>query len=114
MTPASDQNARDTWDATFGAAREFIRRRYQEDGCVVGIGEVLEHVDEVFGAQAGLTGDVGIVLNLITALWEDPHVDQVPGDWIAFCWNEAGDWPRDDGHGLVARLRGRSDREEPR
>jgi len=90
----------------FGAAREFIRMRFEEDGCVVGIGEVLEHLDDRFGEAAGITGDVWIVLNLCMDLWADPHIDQVPGGWIDFCWNEAGDWPREDGQGLFARLRG--------
>ena len=102
------------FEAAVSSARAFIRLRYDEDGCVVGVGEVLEHLDEVFGEAAGLTSDVGIVLNLVTALWEDPHVDRVPGDWIDFCWNEAGDWPREDSQGLIARLQGRSDREAPR
>lgn len=114
MTAMSGWNSRDRWDATFDAAREFIRRRYEEDGCVVGIGEVLEHLDERFGDGTGITSDVPTVLNLCAALWEDPHIDQVPGGWIDFCWNEAGDWPREDGQGLVARLRIRSDREQSR
>ena len=98
----------------FDAAREFIRLRFQEDGCVIGIGEVLEHLDEVFGERAGITSDVRTVLNLCVDLWADPHIDQVPGGWIDFCWNEAGDWPREDGEGIFARLRDRSDREDPR
>ena len=98
----------------FSSAREFIRTRFAEDGCVVGIGEVLEHLDDRFGEAAGITGDVGIVLNLCVDLWADPHVDRVPGEWIDFCWNEEGDWPRECSQDLLARLQGRSDREEPR
>lgn len=101
-------------DGVFDAARAFIRRRYQEDECVVGIGEVLEHLDEVFGEDAGLTSDVGLVLHLCVELWGDPHIDQVSGGWIDFCWNEEGDWPRERSQGLIARLQGRSDREAPR
>ena len=114
MTAMSGWNSRDRWNAAFDAAREFIRGRYEEDGCVVGIGEVLEHLDDRFGEAAGITGDVGLVLNLCVDLWADPHIDQVPGGWIDFCWNKAGDWPREDGKGIFARLRDRSDREDPR
>lgn len=89
--PRTDYGCR--FEMAFDAAREFIRLRFQEDGCVIGIGEVLEHLDEVFGEQYGITSDVTTVLNLCVALWADPHIDQVPGGWIDFCWNEKGDWP---------------------
>lgn len=102
------------FEAAVSSARAFIHLQHDGGGGVVGIGEVLEHLDEVFGKDIGLTSDVGIVLNLITALWEDPHIDQVPGGWVDFCWNPAGDWPREDGQGLVARLRDRLNRERPR
>ncbi len=101
--PLTDYGRR--FEAAASSARAFIRHRYQEDGCVVGIGEVLEHLDEVFGEAAGLTSDVGTVLNLCEELWADPHIDQVPGGWIDFCWNEVGDYPLDgvDGRGLYSR-----------
>lgn len=112
MTAMSGWNSRDRWDATFDAAREFIRRRYDQDGCVVGIGELLEYLDDRFGEAAGITGDVGLVLNLCVDLWADPHIDQVPGGWIDFCWHEAGDKPREGSQGLLARLLSRSNAEE--
>lgn len=111
-SPASDDEQR--WNAIFDAARAFIRDQHAADGCVVGIGEVLEHLDERFGEAAGITSDVTTVLNLCTTLWEDPHIDQVADGFIDFCWNEAGDWQREYPQGLLARLLSRSDAEEVR
>ena len=96
------------WDAAFDAAREFIRFRYDTDGCLVGIGEGLDHLDDRFGKDAGLSTDVGTVLSLCTALWEDPHIIQVANGWIEFYWNEQGR-PRRDG-GVVRDLRDRLSR----
>lgn len=75
----------------FSAAREFIRL---QNGDVVSIDEVLEHLDERFGVAAALSSDVPTVLGLCVELWEDPHIDQVPGPWIWFSWNEEGYWPQ--------------------
>ncbi len=108
------QNAQDRWQAMFDAAREFIRCRYEEDECVIGIGEVLEHLDKLFGEDSGLTSDVGTVLSLCVELWTDPHIDQVCDGGIDFCWNETGDWPRENPQGLRARLLRRWDAEELR
>lgn len=86
------------WDAAFDAARDFIRRRYDSDGCVVGIGEVLDHLDDRFGKEAGLSSDV------CTDLWDDPHIDQVAEGYIEFCWNEAGHRPSGVVHGSLREL----------
>lgn len=94
-------------DAGFDTARRFIRHRYEEDGCVVSIGEVLDHLDERFGG-AGLTGDVAAVLGLCMDLWADPDIHQVPGGWIEFCWNGASP-SRLDAQGVEA-LRARLNR----
>lgn len=112
MSATHDSRGELRWNEAFDAARAFVRLRYEEDGCVVSIGEVLTHLDECFVAADGFTGDVTAVLNLCAALWDDPHIDQVRGGWIEFCWNQAGHWPREDGRGLFALLR--DDREEPR
>ena len=83
-------------DMAYDVARTFIRSEYDKNGCVIGIWELLEHLDEVFGEQAGITSDVPTVLGLCVDLWEDPHIDQVPDGWIDFCWNEKGHWPREN------------------
>lgn len=82
------------WYEVFSSAREFIRLRFREDGCVIGIADVLEHLDERFGEAAGITSDVTTVLGLCVDLWADPHIDQVDDGFIDFCWNEEGDWPQ--------------------
>lgn len=118
MTATPDSQGELRWDEAFDTARAFIRHRYEEDGCVVDIGEVLDHFDDRFGAGAGggagIINDVAAVLNLCTGLGADPHIDRVPGRWIEFCWNEAGGWPREDLNGLLVELLGRSDEEEIR
>lgn len=100
------------WEMAFDASREFIRNTYEKEGCVVGIGEVLQHLDEVFGEAAGLTSDVGTVLSLCFELWADPHVRQVAEGGIEFFWTDAGDWPREGFQSLRDRLLGRSDPEQ--
>lgn len=88
------------FEAAADSARTFIRLRFEDDGCVVGIGELLAHLDV---AGAGVTSDVGTVLNLISELWADPHIVRVLGDSIDFYWNEAGDRPRKHRQGLGLR-----------
>ena len=112
MIASADHNHGGRWDVTLAAAREFIRSEFAKHGCVVGIGEVLGHLDELFGEAAGVTSDVTTVLNLCVDLWADAHIDQVPGGGIDFCWNEAGDWLQERCQGLLARLRGESDLKE--
>jgi hypothetical protein len=69
----------------FATARAFIRG--EGDGCIVTMSELLDVLsevvpDELSAAQA---------LDLIEALWTDPHIDQVSGMGIVqFAWNEAG------------------------
>lgn len=101
-------------DMAFDAAREFICVRFREDGCVISVGEGLEHLEDRFGKAAGITTDVSTVLDLCAALWEDPHIDQVPSGWIDLCWNEKGHWPRETQgpQGLRARLLRLNDQEE--
>jgi hypothetical protein len=101
-------------DMAFDAAREFIRLQFREDGCITSVGEVLEHLDDRFGKAAGITTDVSTVLDLCAALWEDPHIDQVPSGWIDFCWREKGNWPRETQgpQDLRARLLRLNDQEE--
>ncbi len=99
-------------DMAFEAAREFLRLQFQEDGCVTGIREVLEHLDARFGRSVGMTTDVDLVLGLCATLWEDPHVDQVAEGYIEFCWNEVGHRPGGVGPGsLHALLAARLERE---
>jgi len=112
MTVTSDQDPQDRWDVTFDAAREFIRRRHQERGCVIGIAEVLEHLDEVFGETAGLTSDVGRVLALCVDLWADPNIHQVADGWIEFWWIDPDRQSHGGSEGLHTRLAGQSDTEE--
>lgn len=88
--PEESEDARRGYEV-LSAARQFIRLQNDD---VVSIHEVLEHLDERFGVAAGLSSDVPTVLSLCAKLWEDPRVDQVPGPWIWFCWNEEGDWPQ--------------------
>ncbi len=108
--PSSDYGRR--LDMAFDAAREFIRLQFQRDGCVIGIGEVLEHLDERFGRSSGLTTDVDLVLGLSVALWEDPDIHQVADGGIEFWWTGAGDRQQEAVSGLRARLVGGSDSEE--
>lgn len=84
VEPAETEEERH-WSAVLCAARQFIQLRNDD---VVSIHEVLEHLDDCFGADASLTNDVSGVLLLCVELWEDPHIDQVPGPWIWFAWNE--------------------------
>jgi hypothetical protein len=114
MNAPFDQNAQDRWDAMFNSTREFIRCRYREEGGVVGIGEVLEHLDEVFGKDAELTSDVGTVLDLCVELWADPNIHQVADGWIEFYWDGPGRRLPGGSQGLRARLLRRSDAEELR
>lgn len=90
------------------AAREFIR---QGDGCIVSISEVLEELSEKSGGRVPVSPDVYKVIDLISVLWADPHIDQVPytGD-IEFAWCEGRSDPSRS-LGLKARLR--SDSHEP-
>ena len=37
-----------------------------------------------------MSPDVDMVLRLIWALWDDPHIDQVDDGSIEFAWNEEG------------------------
>lgn len=71
------------WEKLLDAARDFIR---DQDGCAVGIGELLGHQEERFGKSCGLTSNVGDVISLCTLLWEDPRICQVAQGWIEFAW----------------------------
>lgn len=71
------------------AAREIVRGG--GDGGIVSISEVLEGLEDKYGNQFRVSPDTYQVLGLITALWDDRHIDQVPGIWdVEFSWNEAG------------------------
>lgn len=95
-----------TNESLVDSARAFIRQRYEEDGCVVSISDLLNHFDERFGAAARPTDDVPTVLGLCYELWEDPHIDQVHDGGIDFCWNEEGRRPQEGwlSRALRARL----------
>ena len=70
------------------AARELIRG--EDDGCVVGISELLERLSEKFGDRFRVTPDMHKLLDLILTLWDDPHIDHPERGWIEFAWNERG------------------------
>lgn len=73
----------------FDAAREIVCAG--GDGGIVGISDVLDGLEAKFGDQFRVSKDTYRVLALITALWDDPHVNQVPGMWdVEFFWNAAG------------------------
>lgn len=71
------------------AAREFVQT--EGGGCVVSIGQLLEELGDRFGDHFRVTPEMYQVLDLVEALWDDPHIDQVPNTgWIEFAWNECG------------------------
>ncbi len=76
-------------DDLVAAAREIIR----SDDCVVSISQLLHDLGEKFGDRFSLSPDVDMVLWLIWALWDDPHIDQVDDGLIEFAWNEEGYYP---------------------
>jgi hypothetical protein len=74
------------FEALVAVAREFIRSEGDHD---VGISEVLEELSHKFGDRFPKWPDAFTVLEVIEALWADPHIDQVPNTgWVAFAWNE--------------------------
>ena len=95
------------WGQAFDTARDFIRLRYESDGCVISLSDVLDHLDECFGAAAGLTSDVPTVLGLCAALWEDPHIRQVADGYFEFCWQGASLRPSEVSGTLHTRLAAR-------
>jgi hypothetical protein len=76
-------------EALVAVAREYIRS--EGDGRDVGISQVLEELSYKFGDRFPKWPDAYTVLEVIEALWADPHIDQVPNTgWVAFAWNERG------------------------
>lgn len=74
-------------DDLVAAAREVIRS--EGDGCIVGIGQLLDELSDKFGDRFHVSPETHIVLDLIGHLWADPHVDQVPNTgWIEFAWSD--------------------------
>lgn len=96
------------YEAALTAARAFIRLRFEEDGCVIDIREVLEHLDEAFGDEAGLMSDVRTVLNLCVDLRADPSIHQVGGGWMEFYWDGPGRRLHGVSRALHARMHGHS------
>jgi hypothetical protein len=70
------------------AAREVIR---SEGGCVVSIWQLLDELSDLFGNRFVVSPDTYKVLDLIETLWDDPHIDQVPGGGIEFALREVED-----------------------
>ena len=71
------------------AAHVFIRR--EEDGCIVGVSQLLEELSGKFGDRFCVSPEMYQLLDLIGTLWADPHIDQVPDTGsIEFAWNEGG------------------------
>ena len=57
---------------------------------LVGVRQLLDELSGKSGDRFPVSPDTYEVLDLIETLWADPHVDQVPHEWIDFAWNEKG------------------------
>lgn len=68
------------------AAREFIRR--EGHNSVVAIWGLLDELSEKFGDRFRVSPDMHKLLDLITKLWDDPHIDQPLPRWVEFTWND--------------------------
>ena len=91
------------FDDLVAAACEFIRS--EDDGCVVHISELLDELSTKFGDRFRVSPETYKVLDLIWALWDDPHIEQVPGTGcIEFAWNEKGRFDDVPATGLAAML----------
>lgn len=75
------------------AARQIVHNAGH--ACIVSIWQLLDELTNHVGTQFKVTPEMHQLLDLIEALWADPHVDQVPATGeVEFAWNEAG--RRDD------------------
>jgi hypothetical protein len=67
-TPADTPSLEDL----VAAAREKIRNR--GDACIVSVFELLDELSAEFGDRFSASSDTYLILDLVEALWADPHV----------------------------------------